>query len=139
MMHQVINAYRSATGGGGVTAKYAYTEDNSTITESAGSFTDLLSYTSSGLTNGKTHLGIWTCEGVVNSTSPTIETLLQIDGVDGLTEIRKSKSSGNVFSFGGLFLHTPAGSSTSTSSSGRSDIGETWRRRYPVCGTRHND
>jgi hypothetical protein len=101
-----------ASSGGGVTSNYRYSEDLTTTTESAGAYTDLLSYTSSGLTNGAAHLGIWTVEGDLNSTSPSISARLQIDGVDGLETIQIPKAAANVFSFGGLFMHTPSGSST---------------------------
>src|ERR1700730_6437901 len=43
----------------------------------------------------------------------------------------------NVYEDAGNVTDAPAGNSTRINSSGRSDLGETWRRTYPLAGSCH--
>lgn len=110
-MLQTLNAYLSASAGGGAAADYAYAENLSDVLEGAGAFTDLVSLTFTP-ENGVDYIILWKTDATPAGTLTATVQLL--DGASALASAVAKKtetSPPDKFSLGGIEIVTGDGTS----------------------------
>jgi hypothetical protein len=108
-----------STGGGGTTGSgggYYWAENSSNVTESAGTFTDVVDLGTVNINAATRYWGLWSCEANESSNSATISARLLIDGtsIHSQTPLTDIHTSGADYrSLAGLFfIDNSAGAAT---------------------------